>query len=125
MLHRIQIDGITSDEQDFRDLFNLLSGNQVEVFRDSRREMRGPSCSPRLCELMRRAGLPARRLTNRRARFYFTDRGWHAVGASLLHEAKALGYTVKYTRRGRPGKSQVVYQDQYQVALLPNRRGRG
>lgn len=121
MLHRIQINGIPRDAQGARDLYNLFSGQSIEMLADAC-ELRGPSCSPRLRRLMVEAELFSPKLTNLRARFYFTDLGWHRIGARLLHEARALGYVVKYTRRKSLRKSQVVYQDEYQVALLPIRR---
>ena len=67
-------------------------------------------------------GLPAPAVTNPRARFYFTERGWHAVGQHVYAEAKRRGHVVSVLRRREPADSQVVFRDEWQVAILPNRR---
>lgn len=65
-------------------------------------------------------GLPAPALTNKRARFYFTELGWHKVGQHVYAEAKRRGHVVSVLRRAEPKASQVVYRDEWQVAILPD-----
>jgi hypothetical protein len=63
--------------------------------------------------------VPAPRLTNPRARFYFTEAGWKQFGQAVLVAAQQEGRKVRVIRRKNPPKSQIVYQDAYQVAILP------
>ena len=65
--------------------------------------------------------LPAVGLSNPRARFWFTERGWRAYGLRVAAEARASGRTFRVIRRKNPSKSMVVYRDDWQVALLPDR----
>jgi hypothetical protein len=58
---------------------------------------------------------------NRRARFYFTERGWRRFGRKVVAEAKRRGHVVKIVRRKNPLPSQIAYADDWQVALLPKR----
>ncbi|MEJ2375193.1 MAG: hypothetical protein P8Y71_07115 [Pseudolabrys sp.] len=75
---------------------------------------------------MDRRGLRAPPLSQPRARFYFTERGWAQVGRHVAAAARRDGYVVKVIRRKQPRRSQVVYRDDLQVALLPGRgAGRG
>lgn len=66
--------------------------------------------------------LPKPKITNKRARFYFTELGWHEVGQYVFAEAKRWGHVVSVIRRREPADSQVVYRDPWQVAILPNKR---
>ena len=61
-------------------------------------------------------------ISNRRARFYFTERGWQKVGRLAAAEARRRGHVVKVIRRKQPRRSQIVYRDDLQVAILPRRR---
>jgi hypothetical protein len=54
-------------------------------------------------------------------RFWFTERGWRAYGLRVAAEARASGRTFRVMRRKNPSKSTVVYRDDWQVALLPDR----
>ena len=65
--------------------------------------------------------LPAPELTNRRARFYFTERGWHDIGQHVLAEVLRRGHVVSVIRRREPADSQIVYRDDWQVAVLPGK----
>ena len=65
------------------------------------------------------SGVPAPRLANPRARFYFTEAGWKKFGQGVLAVAKEEGRMVRVIRRKNPPKSQIIYQDAYQVAILP------
>jgi len=65
--------------------------------------------------------LPMPLLSNPRVRFWFTERGWHAYGLRVAAEARASGRAFRVIRRKNPSKSKVVYRDDWQVALLPDR----
>jgi hypothetical protein len=68
--------------------------------------------------------LPGFRLSNPRVRFWFTERGWRAYGLRVAAEARASGRAFRVIRRKNPPKSMVVYRDDWQVALLPDRERR-
>lgn len=82
----------------------------------------GPRLAFGLSDVMWRLRLRAPALTNPRARFYFTERGWQRVGRVVAAEARRRGHLVQVIRRKNPPRSQVVYRDADQVALLPGRR---
>lgn len=63
--------------------------------------------------------LPAPDFDNPRARFWFTEQGWDRVGRALVAEGRRRGYVIKVIRRKNPRRSQIVYQDDLQLALLP------
>ncbi|MCC7021954.1 MAG: hypothetical protein IT338_03960 [Thermomicrobiales bacterium] len=63
--------------------------------------------------------LPAPDIANPRARFWFTERGWDRVGREVAAEARRRGHVVKVIRRKNPRPSQIVFADEWQVALLP------
>lgn len=65
--------------------------------------------------------IPFPRLSNERARFYFTEAGWRMYGRHIAAAAYRRGHRIKLIRRKNPARSQIVYQDAYQVALLPSR----
>ena len=65
--------------------------------------------------------LPMPVLSNPRVRFWFTERGWHAYGLRVAAEARASGRAYRVIRRKNPPRSIVVYRDDWQVALLPDR----
>ncbi len=65
--------------------------------------------------------LPAVALSSPRVRFWFTERGWRAYGLRVAAGARASGRTYRVIRRKNPSKSMVVYRDDWQVALLPDR----
>ena len=65
--------------------------------------------------------LPMPVLSNPRVRFWFTERGWRAYGLRVAAEARASGRAFRVIRRKNPSKSMVVYRDDWQVALLPDR----
>lgn len=66
--------------------------------------------------------LPVPAITNRRTRFYFTRKGWHTFGRHIYWAARRRGQTVQVRRRARPPASQIVYEDEYQLAILPPKR---
>jgi hypothetical protein len=63
--------------------------------------------------------LPAPDFDNPRARFWFTERGWDRFGRALVGEGRRRGYVVKVIRRKNPRRSQIVFADEWKVALLP------
>jgi hypothetical protein len=65
--------------------------------------------------------LPMPYLTNPRVRFWFTERGWRAYGLAVAAAARASGRPYRVIRRKNPSRSTVVYRDEWQVALLPDR----
>jgi len=65
--------------------------------------------------------LPMPIVSNPRVRFWFTERGWRAYGLRVSAEARASGRAFRVIRRKNPPKSMVIYQDHWQVALLPDR----
>jgi hypothetical protein len=66
-------------------------------------------------------GLPVPLVSNPRVRFWFTERGWRDYGLRVAAGARASGRTYRVLRRKNPSKSIVVYRDDWQVALLPDR----
>jgi hypothetical protein len=89
----------------------------------SGRSAPGPAVTgdgPGLADLMTEMGLPVSKgFSNRRAHFYFTERGWDEYGRRLAAAARERGLTVKIIKRKNPRPSQVVYRDEFQVAILP------
>jgi hypothetical protein len=71
-------------------------------------------------EIMFLHGLRAPLIQNRRARFYFTERGWDKVGRFVARHARRKGFLTQVIRRKNPAASQIVYQDELQIALLPS-----
>jgi len=62
---------------------------------------------------------PKVKMKNRRARFYFTERGWDEFGRRLFAIAKKRGLNPTIVRKKNPKRSDVVYGDLWQVAVLP------
>ena len=58
---------------------------------------------------------------NPRARFWFTERGFHRFGPGIVAEARREGQVLAVMRRKEPSRSQVVYRDEWQVAILPDK----
>jgi hypothetical protein len=65
--------------------------------------------------------LPMPYLKNPRVRFWFTERGWRVYGLRVAAEARGSGRTYRVVRRKNPPRSTVIYRDEWQVALLPDR----
>ena len=65
--------------------------------------------------------LPMPMLSNPRVRIWFTERGRRPYGLRVAAEARASGRAFRVIRRKNPSKSTVVYRDDWQVALLPDR----
>ncbi len=106
LILRIRVDGRIWDYDEI-----------AEEWRVIRERLMGPIAAGLTGEYWR--GLPAPRITNPRARFYFTELGWHLVGQHVYAEAVRRGHVVSVIRRREPPASQVVYRDEWQVAILP------
>lgn len=65
--------------------------------------------------------IPFPRISQPRARFYFTEAGWERYGRHVYAAARARRHSVRVVRRKNPARSQVVYRDDFQVAVLPRR----
>jgi hypothetical protein len=122
MIYRLLVDFPDPQNAFVRRLYHL-GGGSVPVPWNKRiaRYLRGGSFGP-LAEIMFSQGLRSPPISNRRARFYFTERGWSKVGRHVAAEARRLGHIVKVVRRKEPDRSQIIYRDTLQVALLPKTR---
>src|SRR5260370_21618805 len=69
-------------------------------------------------DIMFARGLRAPLIQNPRARFYFTERGWDRVRRFVASDAQKKGFLMRVIRRKNPPASQIVYQDDFQIALL-------
>ncbi len=67
------------------------------------------------------AGLRRPHIACRRARFYFTEKGWRLFGRFIAAAARRDGRVVRVLRRKNPMPSEVVYEDELQVAVLPRK----
>lgn len=54
-----------------------------------------------------------------RARFWFTEAGWKKYGKFVIADAMRSGRVYRLLRRKNPPRSAIVYQDKWQIALLP------
>jgi hypothetical protein len=75
-----------------------------------------------LADVMQEHRLRVPKTRNPRLRYYFTEVGWRVVGRHVAAEARRLGHNVKVIRHKNPLASQVSYRDEYQVAMLENRK---
>jgi hypothetical protein len=57
-------------------------------------------------------------ITNKRARFYFTEKGWKLFGRVVAANARKAGLVARVRRCKNPDSSQIIYEDEFQVALL-------
>jgi hypothetical protein len=122
MIYRLLVDFPDPHNAFFSRLYHLAGGS-VPVPWNKRiaRRLVGGSFGP-LADIMFVLGLRATPIGNRRARFYFTERGWSKVGRHVAAEARRFGHVVKVIRSKEPERSQVIYRDALQVALLPKTR---
>ncbi len=69
--------------------------------------------------------MPKAKYLNRRARFYFTEKGWNLHGRDMCKQAYEWGYrngyNIRVIRRKNPRRSEIAYRDDIQVSLLPSR----
>jgi hypothetical protein len=122
VIYRILVDFPDPQNELLAHLYRL-GGGAISIPWSKRVERRlaGGSYGP-LAIVMFAGGLRSPNIANRRARFYFTERGWRKVGRHVAGEARRIGHIVKVIRRKEPARSQVVYRDALQVALLPLRK---
>ena len=106
MIYRILVDSCLYDEQ----------------LQTDPGPLRGAWNSCHLSYLMDELGLCVPDVRNKRARFYFTEKGWRQVGRLLASEARKRGHTIKVLRLKNPKRSQIVYADDLQIAILPETR---
>lgn len=71
---------------------------------------------------MDQLGIASPSIENEKARFYFTEAGWRRAGRVIAVEARRSGHVIRVIRRKEPSTSQVVFRDEFQVAVLPIRR---
>ncbi|HXG78631.1 MAG TPA: hypothetical protein VNJ31_04720 [Methyloceanibacter sp.] len=122
MIYRLLVDYSDPRNAVLNHLYQLV-GRAVPIPWNKRvaRRLAGGSFGP-LALIMFREGLRSPAISNRRARFYFTERGWSKVGRHVAAEARRLGHIVKIVRRKEPDRSQIIYRDLLQVAILPKTR---
>ena len=58
---------------------------------------------------------------NHKAKFFFTEKGWRNGRNYVLQQIREMGLTHKIICRKNPKRSEIVYQDKFQVAVLPRR----
>lgn len=75
-----------------------------------------------LADVMQEHGLRAPETANPKLRYYFTEVGWRTVGRHVAAEARRLGHHVKVIRQKNPAASQVAYRDEFQIAILQDKR---
>jgi hypothetical protein len=66
--------------------------------------------------------IPYPHVTNPRVRFYFTELGWKRYGHNMYAAARRRGHTIRLIRCKNPARSQIVYADPWQVAILPQKQ---
>jgi hypothetical protein len=92
----------------------------IEWHRQEDRRRTGPGYAY-LADVMVERGMHGPTIENRWARFYFTERGWQAVGRHVAAEARRLGHQVQVLKQKDPEPSRIIYTDQLQLAILPPR----
>lgn len=70
-------------------------------------------------DLMIACGLRTPPAVNTRARFWFTERGYDVVGRDIVRFLSSKGENVRVLQKKNPKRSDVVWGDCYQIALLP------
>jgi hypothetical protein len=63
-----------------------------------------------------------RRSINRKCRFYFTEEGWRRYGRATITACQQTNQEYRVLRI-KEKSVDVVYQDKYQVAVRPKRKG--
>ena len=67
-------------------------------------------------------GLKAPSFQNTKAKFYFTEKGWKKFSQQIISSAKEVGQVLQVIKKKNPKKSQIVYKDEYQVAIMPDKK---
>jgi hypothetical protein len=60
-------------------------------------------------------------IKNPRTRFYFTEKGWHELGKAIVAQARRDGVHLRILRRKNPRPSQIIFEDDLQIAILPQK----
>jgi len=64
-----------------------------------------------------------RRPVNRNARFYFTEEGWRRYGRKTIEVCQQVGQRYRVLRV-KESAVDVIYRDEYQVAVRPKKKSR-
>lgn len=59
---------------------------------------------------------------NPKARFWFTEKGYDLCAKEIIADAKKEGQILQVIKRKNPAKSQIVWQDEHQMAILPDKK---
>ena len=59
-----------------------------------------------------------KRPVNPKAKFYLTELGYRKFSKDIIRSAKQYKQPLKVIKRKNPKRSQVVFRDKYQVAIL-------
>lgn len=93
----------------------------TDEWRDHEDRVRTGPGNGYLADVMVERGMNAPAIYNKRARFYFTEKGWQTVGRYVATEARRLGHHVQVLKHKNPKSSRIVYADSLQVAVLPDK----
>ena len=74
------------------------------------------------CGCLGMSELKAPSFDNRRAKFYFTEEGFHKHGPEIIAQAKHDGVPLKVIKEKNPSPSRIIYQDRWQLAILPEKK---
>jgi hypothetical protein len=99
--------------------------NATEEWKEQEDRVRSGPGYGILADTMDEYGLDAPAIQNTRARFYFTEKGWQAVGRHVAAEARRMGHTLQVLKQKNPDRSRIVYADHLQVAVLPDKNCKG
>lgn len=103
-------------------IYRLIVDECVDGEVTGQGRMGGLTNSHHLSYLLDELGIRAPGFDNKKASFYFTEAGWRVAGSIIAVEARRRGHTVRCIQRKNPLRSQIVYADEVQVAILPARR---
>ncbi len=113
------------DIEQIRKLRDKLEAFIIDFYSRSKQETEKCDMRLKTVELlamdMIELGLKGPFLHNKKARFYFTEYGWDNIGRELASRARQRGYGVKIIRKKQPKRSDVVYHDPYQVAVIESK----
>jgi len=63
-----------------------------------------------------------RKSFSKKAKFYFTEAGYKLAKEYIQKSAIKWNFELRVIKRKNPKKSQIVFQDKYQVAILEDKR---
>lgn len=97
--------------------------NEEPAFTEQERQEKvlvGLTSIPELADFLEEITLRApKKLRNPRATFYFTKIGYKLFGKRIATKAHELGYDLSLTGVRNIGRANIVYQDEFQMAILP------